>query len=59
MDNRIKKYLIRGEDETLDYKQEISSAHKIAKTMCSFANHKGGVLLVGIRDNKSIAGVRS
>jgi len=59
MDNRIKKYLIRGEDDTLDYKQEISSAIKIAKTMCSFANHKGGVLLVGIRDNKSIAGVRS
>ncbi|MEY2924998.1 MAG: hypothetical protein RLZZ337_1546 [Bacteroidota bacterium] len=59
MDTRIKRYLIRGEDETLDYKQEISSAHKIAKTMCSFANHKGGVLLVGIRDNKSIAGVRS
>jgi predicted HTH transcriptional regulator len=59
MDNRIKKYLIRGEDDTLDYKQEISSAHKIAKTMSSFANHKGGVLLVGIRDNKTIAGVRS
>ena len=59
MDSRIKKYLIRGEDESLDYKQEISNAGKIAKTMCSFANHKGGVLLVGIRDNKSVAGIRS
>jgi predicted HTH transcriptional regulator len=43
----------------LDYKQEISSAHKIAKTMVSFANHKGGTLLVGVRDNRSIAGIRT
>ncbi|NBV57353.1 MAG: ATP-binding protein [Bacteroidetes bacterium] len=55
----MKKYLIDGEGETLDYKQEISSASKIAKTMVSFANHKGGVLLVGVRDNRSIAGIRS
>ena len=59
MIDRIKKYLIDGEGETLDYKQEISSAYKIAKTMVSFANHKGGVLLVGVRDNRSIAGIRS
>ena len=59
MIDRIKKYLIDGEGETLDYKQEISSASKIAKTMVSFANHKGGILLVGVRDNRSIAGVQS
>ena len=59
MIDRIKKYLIDGEGESLDYKQEISSASKIAKTMVSFANHKGGVLLVGVRDNRSIAGIRS
>jgi predicted HTH transcriptional regulator len=57
--DRIKSYLRRGEDDQLDYKQEISSAVKIAKTMVSFANHKGGTLLVGVRDNKSIAGVKS
>jgi len=59
VNDRIKEYLIRGEDDTLDYKQEISSANKIAKTMVSFANHKGGVLLVGVRDNRSIAGIRT
>ena len=59
MIDRIKQYLIDGEGETLDYKQEISSASKIAKTMVSFANNKGGVLLVGVRDNRSIAGIRS
>ncbi len=49
----------KGEGEDLDFKQTISSASKIAKTICSFANHKGGTLLVGVSDNKSILGVKS
>ena len=59
MHDRIKRYLRQGEGDMLDYKQEITSANKIAKTMVSFANHKGGTLLVGVRDNKSIAGIRT
>ena len=55
----IKKYLQDGEGVSLDYKQSVSSTAKIAKTMVSFANTKGGVLLMGVRDNKSICGVRS
>lgn len=51
--------MLRGEDESLDFKQSISDAGKIAKTMVSFANHKGGTLLIGVRDNRSIAGVQS
>lgn len=48
-----------GESEVLDFKKTISSASKIAKTICAFANHKGGTLLVGVNDNKTISGVRS
>ena len=48
-----------GESETLDFKQTISDASKIAKTIVSFANNKGGTLLIGVRDNGSIAGIRS
>ena len=36
----IRKMLLGGESEVLDFKQTISSAAKIAKTMVSFANHK-------------------
>lgn len=57
MNSRIKKYLQQGEDDTLDFKQAITNKNKIAKTMVSFANNKGGVLLVGVKDNKSIAGI--
>ncbi len=59
MQPHILKMLIKGEDEILDFKQTISSASKIAKTMVAFANHKGGTLLVGIRDNKTVAGIRT
>lgn len=55
----IKKYLIAGESNVLDFKQSISSASKIAKTMVSFANTHGGTLLIGVRDNKTISGVKS
>ncbi|CAN5585611.1 hypothetical protein BH11BAC2_BH11BAC2_16630 [soil metagenome] len=41
----------------LDFKKEISSVHRIAKTIVSFANHHGGTLLIGVRDDGSIAGV--
>lgn len=54
----IQRWILNGENEQLDFKQVITSASKIAKTIVSFANHKGGRLLVGVRDNKSIAGVK-
>lgn len=43
----------------LDFKKEISSVHRIAKTIVSFANHHGGTLLVGVNDDGSIAGIKA
>ena len=51
---RIKELIEKGESETLDFKKEITSVSKIAKTIVSFANHKGGTILVGINDDKVI-----
>lgn len=59
MNTYLKKLLLAGESEVLDFKQTVNNASKIAKTMVSFANTKGGILLVGVRDNKTISGVRS
>lgn len=55
----IRRYLAAGEGNTLDFKQSVTSAAKIAKSIVSFANTKGGVLLIGVRDNKTISGVKS
>ena len=57
--NHIQQLIAKGESDTLDFKKTISSASKIAKTMSSFANHKGGALLIGVNDNGTISGVRS
>jgi predicted HTH transcriptional regulator len=54
---RIDELLRRGEDATLDYKQTVTSASKIAKTMSAFANHVGGILLIGVQDDRKICGV--
>ncbi len=43
----------------LDFKFEISDARKIAKTLVAFSNTVGGKLLVGVKDNGRIAGIRS
>ena len=54
---RLTKLIRRGEGEQLDFKQTVSDPVKIAKTIASFANTRGGTLLVGVRDNKTIRGV--
>ncbi|MDK2977571.1 MAG: hypothetical protein PWP52_285 [Bacteroidales bacterium] len=52
--------LIRqGEHQQLDFKHSISDSKKIARSLAAFANTDGGKLLVGVRDNGSIAGVKS
>lgn len=49
----------RGEGSNLDFKFEISDAPKIARSLAAFANTDGGTLLVGVKDNGVIAGIRS
>lgn len=49
--------LKEGEGETLDFKQKITSLDKIAKTICSFANTRGGTILVGVTDRRSLMGI--
>lgn len=59
-DSRHIPGLIRqGEGQSLDFKFEISDAKKIARTLVAFANTSGGTLLIGVKDNGAIAGMRS
>src|SRR6188768_3112918 len=56
---RILDLIRQGEGEQLDFKREISSSMRIAKSLSAFANHKGGTLLVGVNDDGTIAGVKA
>ncbi len=55
----IKTLIAQGEHQQLDFKFEISDAAKIARSLVAFANTDGGKLLIGVKDNGVIAGVRS
>jgi hypothetical protein len=55
----INNLIKSGEHQTLDFKFEISNSRKIAKTLVAFSNTDGGKLLVGVKDNGKIAGVRT
>jgi predicted HTH transcriptional regulator len=55
----IKKLILEGEGQCLDFKKRITNCEKIAKTMVSFANNKGGILLVGVSDDGTISGLKS
>jgi predicted HTH transcriptional regulator len=59
MDRYLRKLISEGEGQKLDFKYCISDSKKIARTLSAFANTDGGKLLIGVRDNRSIAGVRS
>lgn len=56
---KIKKWVAEGEHLQQDFKFLVSDARKIARTLCSFANTEGGRILIGIKDNGSISGIRS
>jgi hypothetical protein len=55
----IKKIIQSGENQQLDFKFEISDSRKIARTLVAFSNTDGGTLLIGVKDNGKIAGVRT
>lgn len=55
----ISSLIEEGEHEHQDFKFAISDARKIARSISAFANNDGGRLLVGVKDNGAIAGVRN
>ena len=59
MSRYIRQLIEQGEHQQLDFKFEINDAKKIARTLSAFSNTQGGKLLIGVKDNGKIAGVRS
>lgn len=55
----IKRKIEEGEHQEQDFKFEISDVRKIARSLSAFSNTDGGRLLVGVKDNGIIAGVRT
>jgi len=58
-----RRYLLglisEGEHQQQDFKYRVSDARKLAKSVSAFANTDGGRLLIGVRDDGNMSGVRS
>jgi predicted HTH transcriptional regulator len=58
-----KRYILslikEGEHQQQDFKYRVSDACKLAKSVSAFANTDGGRLLIGVRDDGNLSGVRS
>ena len=55
----ISRLVAEGEHQRQDFKYKITDACKLAKSVSAFANTDGGRLLIGVRDDGHLCGVRS
>jgi predicted HTH transcriptional regulator len=53
----VNKLLKQKEGQTLDFKQTISSKEKIARTLSGMSNSDGGLILIGLSDQRKIIGI--
>ena len=55
----LQRLISEGEHQQQDFKYRVADARKLAKSVSAFANTNGGRLLIGVRDDGYMAGVRS
>ena len=57
--HRLLHMIVEGEHSQQDFNYRVTDAVKLARSVSAFANTTGGRLLIGVRDDGSICGVRS
>jgi len=59
LNSLLHKRIQEGEHQQQDFKYCINDSKKIAKSIVAFANTDGGRLLIGVKDNGKIVGIKS
>jgi predicted HTH transcriptional regulator len=54
----LRKLVSQGEGHHLEFKRKAAFPEKIVRELIAFANTDGGILLIGVDDDKSIPGLR-
>lgn len=55
----LKKYTSQGEGLHIEFKKKAAHPDKIVREMVAFANTKGGLLFIGVDDDKTISGCKN
>jgi len=54
---QVKEWVAEGENQTTEFKREVSTKERFLQTVVGFANGEGGVILIGVpNDNPTILG---
>lgn len=54
--SELKRLVLGGESETLEFKKSTAQLRSACETICAFLNGQGGLLLFGVADNGKIIG---
>ena len=57
MASPIKDLVRSGETNRIEFKKTLPQPEKFAKALVSFANTRGGTILVGVQDDKRFVGI--
>ena len=57
MNSIIEHLLTQPEGKTLEFKRDLSSPRNLLKTLVAFANSAGGVVLIGVADERTVIGL--
>ena len=56
--SQLRKLVAQGEGQQLEFKKKAAHPEKIVRELIAFANTEGGILLIGVDDDKTISGVK-
>jgi ATP-dependent DNA helicase RecG len=54
--DEIKKIVVSGESETIEFKKSTAEQEKACQTICAFANGRGGTVIFGVTPQGKIIG---
>lgn len=54
----LRQLVLKGEGDSLEFKRRATFPEKIVQEMIAFANTRGGIILLGISDDGSLAGLK-
>lgn len=54
--DELARLIAAGEGKSLEFKRGLPAEAKIARTLCAFANTRGGLLLIGVGDRGELVG---
>ena len=54
--DQLRELINRGESDHLEFKKSTSQLKAAFETICAFLNNKGGILLLGVKDNGQLIG---